>query len=74
LTVTRWRSRAGLVQPGIAAFGSFIAGTAGLVGLMFLASPLAEFAIKFGPTEYFSLMVLGMSVVIYLTLGSILRD
>lgn len=58
---------------GIAAFGSFIAGTVGLVGLMFLASPLAEFAIKFGPTEYFSLMVLGMSVVIYLTLGSILR-
>jgi len=58
---------------GIAAFGSFIAGTAGLIGLMFLASPLAEFAIKFGPPEYFSLMVLGMSVVIYLTLGSILR-
>src|SRR5512136_2899809 len=39
---------------GISAFGSFIAGTAGLVGLMFLASPLAEFAVKFGPPEYFS--------------------
>lgn len=58
---------------GIAAFGSFIAGTFGLVGLMFLARPLAELAIKFGPPEYFSLMCLGMSVLIYLTQGSILR-
>lgn len=58
---------------GISAFGSFIAGTFGLIGLMFLASPLAEFALKFGPPEYFSLMWLGMSVLIYLTQGSILR-
>ena len=58
---------------GIAAFGSFIAGTFGLVGLMFLANPLAELAIKFGPPEYFSLMCLGMSVLIYLTQGSIVR-
>src|SRR5450759_2179768 len=44
---------------GIAAFGSFIAGTVGLVGLMFMAAPLAAFAVKFGPAEYFSLMCLG---------------
>jgi putative tricarboxylic transport membrane protein len=58
---------------GIAAFGSFIAGTAGLIGLMFLANPLASFALRFGPAEYFSLMCLGLSVLTYLTQGSILR-
>ncbi len=58
---------------GISAFGSFIAGTFGVVGLMLLANPLANLAVKFGPTEYFSLMCLGMSVLIYLTQGSILR-
>jgi len=58
---------------GIAALGSFIAGTFGLVGLIFLATPLAEFAVKFGPAEYFSLMCLGLSVLLYLTQGSILR-
>ncbi len=58
---------------GIAAFGSFIAGTVGLVGLMFLANPLAKLAVKFGPAEYFSLMCLGLSLLMYLTHGSILR-
>jgi putative tricarboxylic transport membrane protein len=58
---------------GIAAFGSFIAGTFGIVGLMFLATPLADLALKFGPTEYFSLVCLGLSVLIYLTHGSVLR-
>ena len=58
---------------GISAFGSFIAGTLGVVGLMVFATPLAEFAVKFGPTEYFSLMCLGLSVLIYLTKGSVLK-
>ncbi len=58
---------------GIAALGSFIAGTFGLIGLMFLAGPLAEFAVKFGPVEYFSLMCLGLSLLVYLTQGSLLR-
>ena len=58
---------------GIAAFGSFIAGTFGVVGLMLLATPLAEIAVKFGPAEYFSLVCLGLSVLIYLTQGSILN-
>lgn len=56
---------------GIAAFGSFIAGTLSVMGLMFLAPPLAEWALKFGPPEYFSLMVLGMTMLIYLASGSI---
>jgi putative tricarboxylic transport membrane protein len=58
---------------GIAAFGSFIAGTFGLIGLMFIANPLAEFAIKFGPAEYFALVCLGLVILSYLTQGSILR-
>jgi len=58
---------------GIAAFGSFIAGTIGVIGLMLIANPLAEIALKFGPAEYFSLMFLGISILIYLTQGSILR-
>ena len=58
---------------GMAAFGSFIAGTFGIIGLMLLATPLAEFALRFGPPEYFSLVCLGLSVLIFLTQGSILR-
>ena len=51
---------------GIAAFGSFIAGTVGVVGLMFLGPPLAEFALEFGPPEYFALTTLGLTLVSYL--------
>jgi putative tricarboxylic transport membrane protein len=38
---------------GIAAFSAFIAGSIGLVGLMFMAAPLARFAVKFGPRSIF---------------------
>ncbi len=51
---------------GIAAFGSFIAGTLGLVGLIFLAPPLAEFALDFGPPEYFALTLVVLTLVSYL--------
>ncbi|TYP79470.1 tripartite tricarboxylate transporter permease [Paenibacillus methanolicus] len=44
----------------IAAIGSFSAGLISLIGLIFLARPLSAVAIKFGPAEYFSLMVLGL--------------
>ncbi len=58
---------------GIAAFGSFIAGTFSIVCLSLLAPPLATVALKFGPPEYCSLMLLGMTLLIYLTSGSILK-
>ena len=64
------RGRAGPAL-GIAAFGSFIGGTISIVGLMIIAPPLAEAALNFGPPEYFSLMILGMTLLIYLTSGSI---
>ena len=59
---------------GIAAFGSFIAGTFGVVGLAFMAPPLAAMALKFGPPEYFSLMVLGLTVLTFLAGGSMLKS
>lgn len=55
---------------GIAAFGSFIAGTIGVIGLMGFAIPLSRFALQFGPHEYFSLIVLGLTFVAYLSHGS----
>jgi len=55
---------------GIAAFGSFIAGTFGIVFLSVLAPGLSRFALMFGPAEYASLMVLGLTLVIYLGRGS----
>ena len=58
---------------GIAALGSFIGGMASLAGLVLLAPPLAQFALQFGPVDYFSLMVLGLSVLVYLAQGSMAR-
>jgi len=54
----------------IAAVGSYIAGTLSIVGLMFLAPPLASFALRFGPPEYFALLVLGLLVLAYMSSGS----
>ncbi len=54
---------------GIAAFGSFIAGTLAVVGLMLVAPPLAEVALKFGPPEYFSLMIVGLTILTFLASG-----
>ena len=54
---------------GISAFGSFIAGTLSIVGLMFIAPPLAEMALRFGPPEYFSLMIMGLTIVTFLASG-----
>ncbi len=58
---------------GMSAFGSFIAGTLGIVGLMLFAKPLSSFALDFGPHEYFSLIILGLTFVTYLSHGSMLK-
>src|SRR6185436_10776290 len=52
---------------GIAAFGSFIAGTASVLGIMLLAPPLTKVALSFGPPETFALMLLGLTTVTLLT-------
>lgn len=58
---------------GIAAFGSFIAGTVGIIILMLLAEPLSSVALKFGPPEYFSLMILALTILTYLAHGSMIK-
>jgi len=59
---------------GIAAFGSFIAGTIGIIGLMLLAPPLAKVALKFGPPEYFALMIMGLVILTYLAQKSMVKS
>ncbi len=55
----------------IAALGSFFAGCVATVLLAGFAPPLAEVAFKFGPAEYFSLMVLGLIGAVVLASGSL---
>ncbi len=50
----------------VSAIGSFIAGTLSVLGLMFLAPPLAKVALKFGSPEYTSLMILGFVILTFL--------
>jgi putative tricarboxylic transport membrane protein len=58
---------------GIAAFGSFIAGTLCLFGLVFMAPILAEYCLSFGPPEFFALMIFALSTLIYLAQGSMAK-
>jgi putative tricarboxylic transport membrane protein len=58
---------------GIAALGSFFAGTVAIIALMLVAPTLAQWALKFGPAEYFSLMVLGLTLLSFLTHGSMAK-
>lgn len=67
------KGRAGAAL-AIAAVGSYVAGTVSVVALMFLAPPLATFALRFGPPEYFALLVLGLLVLAYMSTGSMLRS
>jgi len=64
------RGRAGAAL-GMAAFASFIAGIVGLVGLVLLAPPLADFALDFGPPEYFALTLVGLTLVSHLDSGPV---
>jgi len=66
------RGRAGPAL-ATAALGSFVAGTVGTVVLVAFAPPLAGVALRFGPPEYFSLVVLGLIASIALARGSTLN-
>src|SRR5678809_166392 len=68
-------TRSGRAGPAlaIAAVGSYIAGTVSVVALMFLAPPLASFALRFGPPEYFTLLLLGLLALAYMSGGSMLK-
>jgi putative tricarboxylic transport membrane protein len=56
---------------GMSMISAFIAGMFGLVGLGLIAPMLAEFALDFGPPEYFALTLLGLTLVSYLATDSI---
>jgi TctA family transporter len=58
---------------GIAAIGSFVAGCVATFVVAYLAPPLAEVALEFGPAEYFSLMVFGLITAVVLAHGSVLK-
>ncbi len=67
------RGRAGAAL-AVSAVGSFVAGTLGVVGLMLLATPLANVALRFGPPEYFALALMGLAVLSRLSGGSLVRS
>jgi putative tricarboxylic transport membrane protein len=58
----------------IAAIGSFIAGTVGTLLIAVAGPPLAEFALKFGAPEYFSLMLMGLVAAAALAQGDIIKS
>lgn len=66
------RGRAG-VALFTAGFGSFFAGCVATLVLAAFAAPLSEIAFKFGPAEYFSLMVLGLIGAVVLASGSLVK-
>jgi TctA family transporter len=66
----RGRAGAALAAAGL---GSFFAGTVATMVIAAFAPPLTELAFKFGPAEYFSLMVLGLIGAVVLASGSLMK-
>ena len=68
-------ARRGRAGPALAtaAIGSFFAGCVATLIVAMFAPPLAEVALKFGPSEYFSLMVLGLVAAVVLAHGSLIK-
>ncbi|HHV65705.1 MAG TPA: tripartite tricarboxylate transporter permease [Peptococcaceae bacterium] len=58
----------------MSAVGSFVAGTLGLVGLMFAATALADAALAFGPPEFFAIGFVGLIILVKLTEGSFTKN
>ncbi len=61
------------VALGVAALGSFFAGTVATMVIAALGAPLTKVALLFGPAEYFSLMVLGLGLAVVLARGSVIK-
>ncbi len=66
------KGRAGAAL-GIAAIGSFVAGTIGIVGMTLFAPAIAKFALSFGPPEKFSLAVVGLLMAVTLSGSSVVK-
>lgn len=67
------KGRAGAAL-AVSAMGSFVAGSLGIVALMFFAPTLAEVALEFGPPEYFSLTLVGLIFLSRLGGGTALKS
>jgi len=67
------RQGRGGVALALAAGGSFVAGTLGTAAIAVLAEPLMRVALRFGPPEYFALMVLGIVLVSFMARGSFIK-
>jgi putative tricarboxylic transport membrane protein len=67
------RAGRGATALATAAIGSFIAGTLGTLALSLAAPPVADFALRFGPPEYFALMVVAFTTVAAVLGRSVLR-
>ncbi|MFD2922870.1 tripartite tricarboxylate transporter permease [Halobacillus naozhouensis] len=66
------QGRAG-VALGLSAIGSFIGGVVAIIGVTLVAPQLVQFALSFGPPEFFALIVFGMTMVVGLAGKSIIR-
>lgn len=64
-------------RAGVALFtttiSSFVGGTLGIIGLMIFAPVLSQFALAFGPAEYFGIMILGLFAAVAISQGSMLK-
>ena len=58
---------------GVAAIGSFVGGVVAVLSLTFLGPTLARYALKFGPPEFFSLMVFGLLLLVGLIGKSVIK-
>jgi putative tricarboxylic transport membrane protein len=67
------KGRAG-VALAMSAISSFVGGTLSVFGLVLLAPPLSKLALKFGPPEYFSLMLMGFTTIIFLGSRSLVKS
>jgi putative tricarboxylic transport membrane protein len=59
---------------GISAIGSFVAGTVSVILLSILAEPLIRVALRFGPPEYFSLILVGIVILLYMGRGDMFKS
>jgi putative tricarboxylic transport membrane protein len=66
------KGQAGLAL-GLAAIGSFIAGTFATIVIAALATPMTKLGLLFGPAEYFSLMIMGLVLAVVLAHGSLVK-
>ncbi len=67
------RKGRGAAALATAAIGSFVAGTFGTIGLTFLAPVMVQIGLRFGPAEYFALVVLAFTTITALLGGSVVR-